>query len=124
MQKLLLLFFAGGFGSLSRYTLAGVVQRFSGASFPAGTFFVNCLGCFLFGMVWSVLEDRISVPPDVRVIVLTGFMGAFTTFSTFIFETANLVSASQWAYAIANCAGQLLVGILLLWLGLSLGKLV
>ncbi len=124
MQKILLLMLAGGLGSLSRYTLAGTVQRLAGSSFPIGTFVVNCLGCFLFGLIWSVLEDRIGISPDVRVIVLTGFMGAFTTFSTFIFETANLVSASQWFLAATNCAGQLVIGIAVLWIGLHLGKLV
>jgi CrcB protein len=124
VQKLFLLFIAGGLGSLSRYTLAGLVQRLAGTSFPAGTFAVNCLGCFLFGLAWSLFEDRLSLPPEMRVIVLTGFMGAFTTFSTYIFETANLISASQWVYAVANCAGQLVVGLVFLWIGLSLGRLV
>lgn len=124
MQKLFLLFIAGGLGSLSRYALAGLVQRLSGSSFPTGTFAVNCIGCLLFGLVWSFFEDRLSLPPETRVIVLTGFMGAFTTFSTYIFETANLISASQWAYAVANCVGQLLIGLIFLWIGLSLGRLV
>lgn len=124
MQKVLLLMLAGGLGSLSRYSLAGAVQRLAGTSFPAGTFAVNCLGSFLFGLVWSLLENRISLPADVRVIVLTGFMGAFTTFSTFIFETANLASQSQWLFAALNCVGQCLIGLAVFWLGLHLGKLV
>ncbi|MFV0420776.1 fluoride efflux transporter CrcB [Oleidesulfovibrio sp.] len=123
MQKLLLIALAGGLGSLSRYTLAGIVQRFCGASFPAGTFVVNVLGCFLFGFVWGFLEDRLSISPTTRVIILTGFMGAFTTFSTFIFESVNLISASQWFYTLLNIAGQIVIGIVLLAAGLALGKL-
>ena len=124
MSKLLLLCLAGGLGSLSRYTLAGIVQRLVGAGFPFGTFVVNILGCFLFGFIWGYLEDRLTLPPDTRTIVLTGFMGAFTTFSTFIFESVNLLAASQVMYAIANIAGQVLVGIILVWLGLHLGKMI
>lgn len=123
MQKLLLIALAGGLGSLSRYTLTGIVQRFFGTSFPAGTFIVNVLGCFLFGLVWGFLEDRLSISPTARIIILTGFMGAFTTFSTFIFESVNLISAAQWAYTLLNIAGQIVIGIILLAAGLALGKL-
>jgi len=123
VQKVLLIALAGGLGTLGRYTLSGLVHRVLGASFPAGTFVVNCLGCLLFGVAWSVIEDRLSLPPDTRIIVLTGFMGAFTTFSTFVFETSNLLNAGQWLYAFANCAGQIIVGMALLWLGLYAGKM-
>lgn len=124
MSKILLLCLAGGLGSLSRYTLAGVIQRLLGAGFPLGTFVVNILGCFLFGLVWGAFEDRLALPPESRTIILTGFMGAFTTFSTFIFESVNLLATSQFFYAIANLTGQIIIGIILLWLGLYLGRLV
>ncbi|WP_035069482.1 fluoride efflux transporter CrcB [Nitratidesulfovibrio termitidis] len=124
MQKIVLLGLAGALGSLSRYGLAGLVQRAAPGSFPLGTFVVNILGCLLFGFVWGFCEQRISLPPDVRTIVLTGFMGAFTTFSTFTFESLGLLEAGQWGAFALYAGGQLLLGLALVWLGLGAGRLV
>ncbi len=82
--------FAGAAGTLARYGLAGLMQRLLGESFPWGTLTVNALGCFLFGVVWMLAEDRLVISGQTRFVILTGFMGAFTTFSTFAFETAAL----------------------------------
>lgn len=122
MQKLLWLMLAGGCGAAARYGLAGVVQRWGGGSFPWGTAAVNVLGCFFFGLVWSVLEQRTGWSPQIRLAVLTGFIGSFTTFSTFMFETNGLLQGSQWLFAILNVVGQLVVGLLLLLLGLAVGR--
>jgi CrcB protein len=122
VQHLLYLALAGGLGSLSRYGLAGAVQRLFGPSFPYGTFVVNVVGCFLFGLVWGFLEDRLGVNPQVRVVVLTGFMGAFTTFSTYMYESLSLLQHHQWLHAAANMVGQNAAGLALIFLGLSLGR--
>jgi len=124
VQKLALIMLAGGAGALSRYGLAGLFQRLAGGSFPAGTFIVNMLGCLFFGFVWGFLEERAAFGPQVRVVALTGFMGAFTTFSTFAFETVALARAGQWLYAALNMAGQNMIGFALLFAGLKLARLV
>lgn len=124
MQKILLLALAGGLGSLSRFGLSGLAHRVLGQSFPYGTALVNVLGCFLFGLVWSALENRIGLSPQVRGIVLTGFMGAFTTFSTYIFETMTFIQHSQWLLAMVNLAGQNIIGLTFIFLGLSLGRVI
>ncbi|MBU1001517.1 MAG: fluoride efflux transporter CrcB [Proteobacteria bacterium] len=124
MQKLVLIALAGGAGALSRYGLAGLVQRLVGGSFPLGTFAVNMLGCLLFGLVWGIFEDRTAFGPQARVMVLTGFMGAFTTFSTFAFESVALMRAGQWLFAAVNIAGQNLIGLALLFAGLKLARLI
>ncbi len=111
---------AGGMGALSRYGLAGLVQRLAGGNFPVGTFCVNIFGCFLFGFVWGVLETRLG--PQFRVVVLTGFMGAFTTFSTYAFESLSLAQHGQWTLALVNILGQNVLGLLLLFGGLALGR--
>ena len=123
MSKIILLFLAGGCGSLSRYALSGIFQRMVSISFPVGTYIVNVTGCFLFGLIWAYAQDRIGLSPDFRAIVLTGFMGAFTTFSTFIFESTALLDSSQWFYFTINVIGQIVTGIILLKFGLTLGKL-
>ncbi|NJB66604.1 CrcB protein [Desulfobaculum xiamenense] len=124
MEKLILLAMAGGAGALSRYGLAGLVHRFAGGGFPAGTFVVNMIGSLLFGLIWGILDQRAILGPQARVIILTGFMGAFTTFSTFMFETATLLRDGQWLPAVLNIAGQNMVGLALLFTGLALARLV
>lgn len=126
-QKLLLIAFAGAMGTLARYGLSGFVQRFSerfsGGTFPWGTAAVNLIGCFCFGAVWMALESRLGWA-EARVIILTGFMGAFTTFSTFMFESGDMIRDSQWVLALGNVLGQSVLGIVCLFIGLWVGKLI
>lgn len=121
-QNLMLMALAGGFGALCRYGLGGFVQRLAGERFPAGTLVVNLVGCLLFGLVWGWLEGRVQFSPQTRVIVLTGFMGAFTTFSTFAFETANLLQAGQLAAAALNVGMQTVLGVVFVLAGLALAQ--
>ena len=122
--KLLLLASAGAFGTLARYFLGGAVQRLSGGAFPWGTFAVNMTGTLLFGLVWSLAEDRLVISSEARTIILVGFRGAFTTFSSFMFETGELMRDSQWALAFGNIALQNLTGILFLFIGFAIGRLI
>lgn len=122
MTRLLAILLAGGLGALCRSGMASSVQASAGSSaLPWGTASVNILGCVLFGLVWS-LGERGSFSPETRGIVLTGFMGAFTTFSTYAFETSRLIQAGQWNLAILNLAGQNLLGLLGISLGIWLGS--
>lgn len=121
--KLLLIAAAGGLGTLARYGLTGVVQNLAGRSFPWGTVVVNVLGCFVFGVLWSSMEDRLAISPQSRQIVLVGFMGAFTTFSTFVFETGQLARDAQWLFAAGNLGLQNGLGLVALFAGLALGRL-
>ena len=98
-QKMLWLALAGALGTLARYGLAGFVHKINGASFPWGTLGVNLTGCFLAGLLWALFEHRWPASGEMRVLVLFGFMGAFTTFSAFIMETGELVRSSAWLHA-------------------------
>ena len=122
MTKILLIAMAGGLGSLSRYYLTGIVHKIAGLGFPFGTFVVNLIGCFLFCLIWGFIENRLTIPATVRIVVLTGYMGAFTTFSTFIFETQNLLSHGQFIFAALNVIGQVVLGLGLAFAGLALGR--
>jgi len=122
-MELLWLCLAGAGGTLSRYLLAGFVQRVYGGEFPWGTYTVNIAGAFLFGLVWSLSEDHFLIGGNTRMIVLGGFMGAFTTFSTFMFETGQFIRDGQWLMAAGNLALEGVSGIIVLFLGLAAGKL-
>ena len=124
MEKYFFIALAGGLGALSRYGLAGVVQRMAGPGFPLGTAVVNVLGCFLFGLIWTLIEERFLLPAAIKPYILTGFMGAFTTFSTYTFETGALITGSQWTLALTNILGQTILGLVFLFLGMMLARVV
>lgn len=124
LAKLIWIALAGAVGTLARYGLASLVHQLARGVFPWGTLAVNLLGCLLFGAVWSLTEDRWSLSPELRVAVLVGFLGAFTTFSTFMFETGQLLRDSQWLFALGNLAFQNALGLVALFIGFALGRLI
>lgn len=124
VMKLLWLAVGGGLGTVSRYGLSGLAQRLSNTLFPWGTLAVNILGCLAFGILWSAFENRIQISPEYRLIILTGFMGAFTTFSTFMFETGQLMREGQYLWALGNIGLQNGIGIIAVFLGLLIGKFI
>jgi fluoride exporter len=113
---------AGAAGALSRYGLSGFAQRIAGERFPWGTLAVNVVGCFAFGIIWTLADDRLIISGQTRFIILTGFMGAFTTFSTFAFETGELLRDSEWRDAALNLLTNNVVGILGVFLGIAVGR--
>jgi CrcB protein len=120
-QKLLILSLGGATGTLARYGLSGLTNRWLGGDFPWGTFAVNALGCLLFGMIAAMADGRITISAEARLLILTGFIGAFTTYSTFAFESSQMLRESQWLLVAANVVGQNVVGLLLVLAGLKLG---
>lgn len=124
MSNVLLIALGGALGTLGRLGLSALTQRLAGPSFPLGTVSVNLVGCFLFGLVWAITEERAQTPPEVRLLVLTGFMGAFTTFSTFVFDSSQLLTTGRTLAFAANVLVQNAAGLGLLTLGLTLGRLV
>ncbi len=122
LKKLLLIALAGGLGSLARYGLTGLVQNVAGRDFPWGTVVVNVLGCLVFGVLWASMEERFAASPETRAMILVGFMGAFTTFSTYIFETGGFLQDGQWMAALANLGIQNCVGMAALLFGFFLGR--
>jgi CrcB protein len=123
-NKLILLAVAGAVGTLARYWLGGLVHRLCGTSFPWGTLTINVIGCLLFGIVWSLADERMLISPQARIVILTGFMGAFTTFSTFAFETAQMLADDEWLRAIGNVALENVVGVAAVFLGFAIGRFV
>jgi CrcB protein len=122
VKRILLLAAAGAVGTLARYWLSGAVQRVSGTTFPWGTLAVNGSGCFLFGLVWALADERLLISGQTRLILLVGFMGAFTTFSTYMFETRQMLATSEWLLGFTNFAVENIAGIALLLLGMAFGR--
>lgn len=123
-NQLVLLAIAGAVGTLARYALGGLMQRMCGTSFPWGTLAINVIGCLLFGFVWSMGTERMLISAQTRIVVLTGFMGAFTTFSTYAFETAQMLADDDWLRAFGNLALENVVGIVAVFLGFAVGRFV
>lgn len=122
MTQLLWIGLAGALGALSRYGLALVVQRGTGTLFPWGILTVNVAGCFIFGLIFGLAEERGVVRPEFRAIALIGFLGAFTTFSTFAFDTLNLIRAERYALAAANLLLSNALGVIAVFGGLALSR--
>lgn len=121
-------FFAIAVGSLAggfaRYYLAGFVYRLVGSIFPYGTLAVNLVGCFLIGFLSMLTEKKFLIGPEARLLLMIGFCGAFTTFSTFMLETANLVRDGEMAQALLNVVLSVVAGYLVFRLGILLGELI
>lgn len=121
LERLLILALAGAAGTLLRVGIAAALQR-AAPGFPWGTLAVNVLGCLLFGLVWGATEQRSRFSPEVRLYALSGFMGAFTTFSTYMFEFSDLLAQQRTSAALCHLAGQNVVGLGAMVAGLALGR--
>ncbi|MEI7998395.1 MAG: fluoride efflux transporter CrcB [Candidatus Omnitrophota bacterium] len=124
MDKFLCLTFSGVAGTLARYLLSGVIYQRFGVDFPYGTLVVNLIGCFLIGFFDSLIQDRFLLSPQLRLLLMTGFCGAFTTFSTFILETSNLFKDGEPVRALLNVLISVIAGFLIFRLGVALGKFI
>ncbi len=123
MSKILAMMFAGALGAISRYVVSGWIQERVGGVFPWGTMTVNVLGCFIFGFIWTLANERYLLPNSVSFVVLTGFAGAFTTFSTMTFEGLSLASTSAVALAVGYLLGSQLLGMGAIWSGAVVARM-
>ena len=121
-MQILLVGVGGAIGALARYLLGGAVHRLIPGFFPYGTFVVNVIGCLAFGLVVGLAESRFVIGPAARAFVLIGVLGGFTTFSSFIFESFELLRGGQILPAAANVAGQVIIGFVALSAGYAAGR--
>ena len=98
MYKIVLIGAAGLVGTLARYWISGWADERWGATFPIGTLIVNALGCFAIGFLFHATEEKYLIDPVVRSAVLVGFLGGFTTFSSFAIQSFNLVQGDVRLY--------------------------
>lgn len=122
MKTLLLIACGGALGAVMRYGTSLGVYSIMGRGFPYGTLFVNAIGSLLMGYLSVVMLERFNIGPEWRAAILVGVLGSFTTFSTFSIETLNLFENGDMFRAIANIAASVMVCLLAVWLGVSLGR--
>ena len=123
MEKIVAVAVGGAAGALTRYGTVVVFDRYGWQSMPWAILTVNVLGSFLFGLIWSVLEDRGTVSDSMRLLVLTGFLGSMTTFSTFAFDSAQLIRGGNWWLFVANVLLNNAFALAAVWLGFRAAKL-
>ncbi len=121
-MRIFLLIAFGSAGTLARYALQGFVHERTGAAFPTGTMVVNLLGCFLLGVLGQFAILHLSVPPEWRTAITIGFFGAFTTFSSFGWETIHMLEDGEWGKAALYVGVSVIGGLLAVLGGIRLGE--
>ena len=120
MMKWLSLIAGGVIGTVSRYLLAWLVYRGFGDNFPYGTLAVNLTGCAILGFILGINEKKFFLTHDMQILLVTGFCGAFTTFSALILESSNLMRGGAVVPAFLNLLISIVAGLLVFKLGLAL----
>lgn len=122
-MHLLVIGLGGFFGAIARYLVDGVVsERTAASAFPFGTLVINVSGAFVLGLLATLAIERSVLPSDIRGPVMIGFLGAYTTFSTFTLETLRLMEAGSWVLAAGNVVGSVVLGLVAVAAGVALGR--
>ncbi len=122
MTNVLIIGIGGFLGAIARYGVALWIGQRWGSNFPLGTFVINVSGSFLIGLLMALFTDRFLVNPQWRLLLVVGFLGAYTTFSTFEYETGALLKDGEWLMAMLNITLSVVVGFVALKLGEIIAK--
>jgi len=122
MTKYWMVAIGGACGSVLRFWVGSYVSNRTGARFPAGTFLVNITASFLIGFLVTILAAKVSWSPQWRYLILIGFIGGYSTFSTFEFETFRIFQEGEFLMAGLNVLLSVVVGFISVWLGVISGK--
>ncbi len=124
MEKMALISCGAVLGANARYWVGDWASRQWGGSFPFGTFLINITGSFLLGLFLTLFTQYLGIDPRWRSLVVVGFLGSYTTFSTYAYESVNLISSGQFHLGLFNLLGSALAGGLAMFLGIWLGGLI
>ncbi|NOY94863.1 MAG: fluoride efflux transporter CrcB [Chlorobi bacterium] len=125
MLRTILIVGTGGFtGSVLRYLVQVLVEKWQDSTFPLGTFIVNILGSLIIGAVFALAEKGDILNPELRIFMTVGFCGGFTTFSAFAYNNLNMLKDNSIYYLLLNIGGSLTLGILAVYLGIILIRVI
>lgn len=122
MEKYLFIGLGGFLGSVSRFYLSTIVHRASGMEFPYGTMAVNIIGCFLIGFLITMFQEHFIQNPNVRLFLVIGLLGGFTTFSSFSLDTIEMIKSGHLSGAGLNIALSLAGCLIATWIGIYAGE--
>jgi len=120
--RLLMIAVFGAIGTLARYGLQGLVQVKTGSTFPYGTLAINLTGCFFLGLIGQFTLNRMVISSELRIAIAVGFFGGYTTFSSFGWETAKMLEAGEWLWAMTYVATSVVLGLFLSVAGIRLAS--
>lgn len=123
MEKFLYISAGAVFGANARYWISDWAARKWGSVFPFGTLLINLTGSLLLGFFLTIATERFLIDPRWRTMVVVGFFGAYTTFSTYAFESFSLITRGQWLLGFTNLLGSTFLGVLAVGAGIYFGKL-
>lgn len=122
MNKYLLIAAGGALGSIARYWVGSAITNRTGTRFPYGTLIVNITACFIIGFCLAVLNRRPEIHPGWRYLIPIGFIGAYSTFSTFEWETVTTVQTGAFLLSLGYVLASLLLGFVAVWAGIAVSK--
>lgn len=122
MAKYVIIAVGGAIGSMLRYWVGAYVSGRMGARFPYGTFVINITACFLIGLVMTVLAEKTQWSPNWRYLIPIGFLGGYSTFSSFEYETFRVFQSNELLVAGLNITLSVGIGFLAVWLGVITGR--
>ncbi|MAM49395.1 MAG: fluoride efflux transporter CrcB [Gammaproteobacteria bacterium] len=123
MYTYLAIAFGGALGAVSRYWLTVSIERFNGTGFPLGTFMVNLLGSFLIGLLYIFFAEKLSVADQWRPVIITGFLGAMTTFSTFSLDALLLFQQGHYNTALFYVLSSVMMCIFAAYVGMQIARM-
>jgi CrcB protein len=124
MINYIVVFAGGGVGAFTRYALASWIGQKWGRSFPLGTFVINVSGSFVIGLLMTLMADRFTENPAWRLLLVVGFLGGYTTYSSFEYETGKLVTDGEYVYATLNAVLSVIAGFAALKTGEVLANII
>ena len=114
--------FGGAAGSILRFAIQKILQPHSVPSFPTGTFLINIVGCFLIGILWGITSRSDSWNEEIKLLLMTGLCGGFTTFSAFTLEGIGLLKENKTGLFLVYIGGTVILGLLTTYIGIRLSK--